>query len=390
MSTVASPALFCVAALRSYLDEIDFHGIYKYLSTIAMYSLSPSVFNEHRAKYLDAFDAQILDDVRDWSVAQTLTTCRPCVQSSLSGREREIAEILTDAGLLQFADGKYRNAGRQLISVRDRYLFIDASIHFTADRVHDIYIGPDTYLLLHYLAGDRLPRRGRALDLCSGTGIIGLAMSRFCDRVVSTDIGAAPLELIALNRAVNGLEHAIEIRAEDLRHTLGDGERFDLIVCNPPFVAAPPELPSPLYAQGAGADGLGYLRLLIESARTKLERGGEGLFVADLPGDVNRPYFFDELESAAESHGLFIEAFVDNRIDGEAQIAPFAAFLQRVHPHVPLSDIEARVTRFIRDELRGDFYYLTTIRVRRSERPRLRIFNRYRIRDFDAFFRSLF
>lgn len=375
-----------VQALKAYLDDIGYHGIYKYLVAANFYAVSPSMFSSwQRQPFLRVFDKHIAEEPdSEWTLAACLTTCQPRPLSALTPRECDLAEMLDAAGLARIDGDSVHHGGRQLISVRERYLLIDAAIHFDCGRVHDIYIGPDSYMLLHYLSASR--PLGKALDLCSGSGIVGLSMSNFAAHVVSTDVAAAPLALIPINRSLNGLDEVIEVREEKLQDTLASDETFDLIACNPPFVASPPELPTPIYALGPGGDGLDYLRLLVERTPAKLTESGEGFFVVDLPGDCHEPHYFAELRCIAEEKGLFFEAYVDNKLDADLQIEPFAHFLTRLHPHLSAQELLPLVRKFIKDDLRANYYYLTTIRLRRRGKPGLRVFNRYQVTDFNGFF----
>ncbi|MDD4869911.1 MAG: methyltransferase [Kiritimatiellae bacterium] len=259
------------------------------------------------------------------------------------------------------------------------YLLVDIRIHFHQLGVHEVYIGPDSTFLLYYIPMEKIRPGHRILDMCTGTGVIGVCLSRFSDHVLSTDIGDAPLRLAPLNRILNGKENSIEIRREDLRETMTRDDKFDLITCNPPFVATPPEFVSPLYALGTGSDGLDYLRLLVERSVPKLNPGGEACYVADLVGDGDQPYFVHELEHYAQKLGAAIDVFIDHRINRQDQIQPISSFLHCLNPDVPREKIVMRVTDYLEKDLKADFYYLSTLRIR----PMLvgygvRVFNRYR------------
>jgi methylase of polypeptide subunit release factors len=216
------------------------------------------------------------------------------------------------------------------------------------------------------------------LDLCSGTGILGLASAGQAD-VVSTDIFPAALSLIEINAALNGpeAERSVVVLNEDIRDTLNSDRTFDLVTCNPPFVPFPEGLDGPLYADGKGGDGLGYLRLLIEKTPRILNEKGEGLFVSDLPGDAE-PYFFSELKEAAESKNLTIDAYVDSRVPVTAHIETLSSFVARVHPECPEA-VHEKVSRLISETLKARYYYLTTVRLSKSlgAPGKLRIFNRH-------------
>lgn len=140
---------------------------------------------------------------------------------------------------------------------------------------------PETELLVD-LALERLPADAAAsvLDLGTGSGAIALAIKRNRPRarVVAVEIGATALEYAKRNAAKLGLE--IELLHgrwfEPIR-----GERFDLVVSNPPYVALEdPHLNQgdlrfePRYALVAGADGLDEIRVIVGTASEFLNAGG--------------------------------------------------------------------------------------------------------------------
>jgi len=76
-----------------------------------------------------------------------------------------------------------------------------------------------------------------ALDLGTGCGIQAVAAVRQTKRVVATDVNPRALEFTDFNRLLNG-GGTIELREGSLYEPVA-GERFDLIVCNPPFAVSP-------------------------------------------------------------------------------------------------------------------------------------------------------
>jgi hypothetical protein len=75
------------------------------------------------------------------------------------------------------------------------------------------------------------------LDLATGFGLHGLLVSRHAERVIGTDINPRALGFARLNAELNGIEN-VEFLEGDLFEPVR-GERFDLIVANPPFVVSP-------------------------------------------------------------------------------------------------------------------------------------------------------
>lgn len=158
----------------------------------------------------------------------------------------------------------------------------------------------------------------RILDLCCGSGCIGIACARAFpnSRVDLADVAAGALEVARRNVREHGLEARVAVIRSDLYSGL-ERRRYDLIVCNPPYVGKkshtrlPPEyrhepeaglvsgpegLDHPL---GVLADAAGHLRpsgvLVLEVGATRselerrlprldatwveFERGGEGVAV---------------------------------------------------------------------------------------------------------------
>jgi release factor glutamine methyltransferase len=116
-------------------------------------------------------------------------------------------------------------------------------------------------------------------DLGTGSGAIALALAseRPQARVIATDAAPEALAMARANAASLGLER-VEFRAGHWCEPLA-GRAFDLIVSNPPYVAArDPHLPDlrhePLAALTDGADGLQCLRELAAETPALLRAGG--------------------------------------------------------------------------------------------------------------------
>ena len=84
------------------------------------------------------------------------------------------------------------------------------------------------------------PRRHvrSALDLGTGNGVQALLLSRHADRVVAVDINEHALDLARINAVLNGCDDRIEFREGNFFEPVR-GERFDLVVSNPPYVLSP-------------------------------------------------------------------------------------------------------------------------------------------------------
>jgi methylase of polypeptide subunit release factors len=127
---------------------------------------------------------------------------------------------------------------------------------------------------------------GRALDLGTGSGIQALLCAGHAEEVVATDVNPRALELAAFNVRLAGLDH-VTLRAGSLFEPVA-GERFDLMVSNPPFAISPDE--RFVYRDG-GRPGDGFVRELLASAGDHLAPHGVCQLMAqwatlrDAPGE---------------------------------------------------------------------------------------------------------
>ena len=77
------------------------------------------------------------------------------------------------------------------------------------------------------------------LDMGTGSGVCAVAAARHAHRVVAVDINPAAVRCAAINAQLNQVEHKLELRHGDLFAPVA-GERFDLILFNPPFLRGAP------------------------------------------------------------------------------------------------------------------------------------------------------
>lgn len=144
----------------------------------------------------------------------------------------------------------------------------------------------DTEILVEE-AMRRLHDGMRILDLCTGSGCILISLLHY-----SNDCGGvgADLSEVALEIARKNAERLLE-KGRDITFVQGDlfeavEGRFDLIVCNPPYIRSdviPTLMPEvrdhePLMALDGGEDGLRFYREIAARCGAFLERGGELFF----------------------------------------------------------------------------------------------------------------
>ena len=112
---------------------------------------------------------------------------------------------------------------------------------------------------------------GRALDIGTGCGVQALHASRHSDDVVATDVSARALRLAAMTAELSGVR--LDLRQGDLLAPV-EGETFDLVVCNPPFVVGAPAGGARHTYRDAGLDLDGVGARLAASTPALLRQGG--------------------------------------------------------------------------------------------------------------------
>ncbi len=127
-----------------------------------------------------------------------------------------------------------------------------------------------------------------ALDLCTGSGCLAvlLAKSFPAARVDAVDISRPALAVARRNITAYHLQRRVRLLQSDLFSAVR-GERYDLIVANPPYVSAavmhklPPEYRhEPQLALAGGTDGFDAVRVILDEAAQQLTP--DGLLVVEV------------------------------------------------------------------------------------------------------------
>lgn len=151
-------------------------------------------------------------------------------------------------------------------------------------KVDDAVLIPrqDTETLVEAALIDLRQRPGQPalLDLCTGSGCVGLSLASLAPhaRVTLADLSPEALEIARANQRALGLK--VDVRQGDLFAAVA-GERFDVITANPPYIPSG-ELEGlqrevrfePRMALDGGADGLDFYRRIVGGAASHLAPGG--------------------------------------------------------------------------------------------------------------------
>jgi SAM-dependent methyltransferase len=122
-----------------------------------------------------------------------------------------------------------------------------------------------------------------ALDLGTGSGFQALLMARHARRVVAVDINPRAVRYASFNALLNELPN-LEARVGDLFEPV-EGETFDLIVANPPYVISPDVR---WVVQDSGLRGDAFAESLVRAIPAYLREGGTAHVLTEwliMPGE---------------------------------------------------------------------------------------------------------
>ena len=157
-------------------------------------------------------------------------------------------------------------------------------------------------------------RKARVLDVCTGSGCIALAIGANADvQVLGVDVSEDTLAVARKNAERCGLCERVSFENRDALsdELLITGEKYDLIVSNPPYIptediaALSPEVRhEPMLALDGGRDGLIFYRRFLQVFPQMLKDGGAIIF----------EFGYDQggtIASLCESKGFYCDIFLD-------------------------------------------------------------------------------
>jgi release factor glutamine methyltransferase len=166
--------------------------------------------------------------------------------------------------------------------------------HLVLETSEDVYVpAEDSFLLAENIksgTGDRV------LDVGTGCGIQALVAAKKSDYVLGVDINPKAVLLARKNAASNRIANA-EFLESDLFSSIGEGEKFNLIVFNPPYL--------PVSEKGllerswsGGVNGIEVLERFLSGVKGYLAPGGRIFtLISSLNdrGDVERAFMRNHL-----------------------------------------------------------------------------------------------
>lgn len=154
---------------------------------------------------------------------------------------------------------------------------------------------------------------GTALDLGTGCGVQSLHLTGHTQNVVGTDVNGRALRFAGWNAELNGFD--LDLRGGSFYEPVA-GERFDLIVTNPPFVVSPPQTRRLTY-RDSGLNGDDAVAVVVRGAADHLTDGGTCQILANWIHREGEPWQ-QRLHAWTEDSGLDVWAVQREVIDPAA------------------------------------------------------------------------
>ncbi len=149
------------------------------------------------------------------------------------------------------------------------------------------------------------PPQGCMLDLGCGSGVLSVIAASNGKKVVATDLNPEAIRCARINAILNGVEERISVRQGDLFEPVR-GERFDVVLFNPPYLAGTPSTP---FEASFRSDDMAPR--FAADLHSHLKAGGFALLVLS-----SRGLGADFLENL-QANGLHYEAVAEKDLVGE-------------------------------------------------------------------------
>ncbi|OOM77114.1 methyltransferase [Clostridium sp. BL-8] len=222
---------------------------------------------------------------------------------------KPIKDLLFSYGIIQKCDTMLR-AAKALIPYNDIYVFADFPYFYPTclDKTSPIYIGIDSFLLSSLLPCKKYQN---ILDLCTGSGIHSILLSKSNAKVTGIDITEEALETAKLNAIINDCESSATFIKSDIFSNVS--EKYDLIIANPPTQVIPENVQYPLIGDG-GEDGLKIIRKIINNLDNYLDDNGVFYSIVQLLGDNNEPKYLNELKTISKNKNWRTKTIIHERM----------------------------------------------------------------------------
>ncbi len=127
---------------------------------------------------------------------------------------------------------------------------------------------------------------GEVLDMCAGSGVIGLNAAAKADHVTLADVSPKAVSLIKKNAKLNNITNYSAVRSDLFKRING---KFDVIYCNPPYLPGKAKEPIEKALYG-GPEGSEITIRFIEGLKNHLKPGGKAFLILSTAYDIQKVY----------------------------------------------------------------------------------------------------
>ena len=296
----------CIYRIKNFLDKINYKFIYKFVAA-DKYRNSPFL-ETNLVK-----DNKTIHERYKIIIEGFYFNLPIEVEKFVYYYGEEILAYLQQILYIKVNENVITFLGYRLAVIEDTYVVITNESVSQISKKDKVYIGDDTFELIKYL--DKR-RGGKVLDICSGTGVLGLVMCSYASKVIAVEKDNNAYQLCKFNVLLNGYEDVMEIRRGDLYDVIRDNERFDYIVTNPPYVAVPKTISFPLCAEG-GESGLDIINRILSDSNKYLFDSGKVIMILEGIGDEKKPFFLDYINRIKGQKWLSLIARRNSKFQSE-------------------------------------------------------------------------
>ncbi len=199
-------------------------------------------------------------------------------------------------GLLDKTAGSYKSTAA-IFPCMDGFFATDHMFtsHVSANTVYPL--GLDSYLLSRALLN---PEVENTLDMCTGCGLHAIFAAKYSKRVTGVDKNPRAVNFAQFNALLNQVEN-VRFLAGDLYEPV-NGEKFDWIIANPPFVPSPD---STLYFRHGSSSGEGISKRVIAGIPEFLTDNGYAQLVSSLVFRKDENYL-DKIKGWLNDNGFHL------------------------------------------------------------------------------------
>lgn len=155
---------------------------------------------------------------------------------------------------------------------------------------------PETEHIVEYIIENYKDKAVDVLDICTGSGAIGVSVAHFLKKshVTCVDISPVALETATKNAQNLGVYERVTVVEKDALSEMDFGKRFDIVISNPPYIPDDVVLTlsedvknyEPHLALSGGEDGLKFYHAITKNAPSFLKK--DGLLIYETGHDMGQ------------------------------------------------------------------------------------------------------